>query len=118
VITPFLIKLFKKFYKKQHMWSAFINCVSELDCLCSLAVVAKENNLVKPEILTLKESKGQPFIDIRDARHPCVEKIIKRYVPNDVSIGGEESLALLITGPNMGGKSTLLRSLCLNVIMA
>ena len=90
------------------MWSAFINCIAELDCLCSLALVAKENNLVKPEILSINKKNKSPILDLRDARHPCVEKILKRFVPNDIKIGDKGSLALLITGPNMGGKSTLL----------
>lgn len=99
------------------MWSSFINCVSELDCLCSLATIAKLNNLTKPEILNHKHTKHS-VLDIQGAWHPCVEKILKRFVPNDIKIGGDDALALLITGPNMGGKSTLLRSVCLNVIMA
>lgn len=50
-ISPFLIKIFKKFYKRQHVWSAFVNCIAEIDCLCSLAKVSKENNFVKPKLI-------------------------------------------------------------------
>jgi len=99
------------------MWSAFINCIAELDCLCSLATIAKENNLTKPLIADSKKG-ATPILDLRDCRHPSVEKSLKRFVPNDIKIGRKNALALLITGPNMGGKSTLLRSVCLSVIMA
>ena len=67
----------------------------------------------------------KPFIDIRDMKHPCLlrSQTIKKgnvldLVPNDVLMNFESQRTILITGPNMGGKSTLLRSACLIVIMA
>ncbi|CAI2377673.1 unnamed protein product [Moneuplotes crassus] len=112
--TPFLKKLLKKFYSKRKMWSDFLRCISEIDCLISLADVSiNTKNMVKPIIL---ESPRQE-INIEQLRHPCVERSIKEFVPNDVRIGGDEPLVHLITGPNMGGKSTLLRQTCIAVIL-
>lgn len=100
------------------MWSSFVNCIAELDCLCSLAQVSKENNYTKPEILNPMKTKNS-VLQIEQVRHPCVERTVKDFVANDIEIGGKSNpLALLITGPNMGGKSTLLRSTCVCVIMA
>ena len=73
--------------------------------------------MCKPRILSLEETKGEPVLNIEGVRHPCVAAQ-KKFIPNTVRMGGQDPLAKLITGPNMGGKSTLLRSTCLAVIMA
>ena len=86
--------------------------ISEIDVLQSLATVAEANNFVRPEIS--KERK----IEIIDGRHPVVEKVITgEYVSNDV-VMDENTNILLITGPNMAGKSTYMRQLAIIVIMA
>jgi DNA mismatch repair protein MSH6 len=59
-----------------------------------------------------------PFIKIEEARHPCLAMIGLNFVPNDVSLGGDEARFLLLTGPNMGGKSTTLRMVCVLSILA
>ena len=80
--------------------------------LVSFATVSEENNFVKPILVDSKK------IDIRDARHPVVEKVIKdEFVPNDVIMGDDVDV-LLITGPNMAGKSTYMRTLAIIIIMA
>jgi DNA mismatch repair protein MSH6 len=105
-VKPFLKKLFRKFYEKRQMWSTFVRCIGEIDCLVSLASVSYNTpNMVKPEIL----DSDKATIIMDQLRHPCVEQTVKNFVPNNVSIGGNEPLVHLITGPNMGGKSTLLR---------
>ena len=88
--------------------------VSKLDVLTALAELADQNDYVKPVVddtdnLLLKES-----------RHPVVEKLVssERFVPNTVEMNGEDRQVLIITGPNMAGKSTLLRQVALLVIMA
>ncbi|RLB11999.1 MAG: DNA mismatch repair protein MutS, partial [Deltaproteobacteria bacterium] len=85
-----------------------------IDTLCALAQVAEENDYLCPEVNDGNE------IDIRDGRHPVVEKTIKdeEFVPNDIRIDLEEQQVLLITGPNMAGKSTILRQTALIVLMA
>ena len=86
--------------------------ISELDAIASLAVCAEEYSLVRPKINTDSEFK------IIDGRHPVVEKVNKDgYVANDL-IMPKDINTLLITGPNMSGKSTYLRQLAIIVIMA
>jgi DNA mismatch repair protein MutS len=88
--------------------------LARVDVLSTLAEVAVENRYVRPRI----EQSGA--IVIEDGRHPVVERLLEReaFVPNDVRIGEEDSRILLITGPNMAGKSTYLRQVALAVIMA
>ena len=84
-----------------------------LDCLTSFATVAKENNYCCPEI---QESGG--VLNIVEGRHPVVEKLSKdRFVPNDTLLDGETQ-TMVITGPNMAGKSTYMRQNALIVLMA
>ena len=88
--------------------------ISDLDCLCSLATVAIENNYVKPEINT----KG--ILKIEEGRHPVVEKMLKvnEFVSNDTVLDVDDNQLLLITGPNMAGKSTYMRQVALITLMA
>ncbi|SHH77115.1 DNA mismatch repair protein MutS [Clostridium grantii] len=90
------------------------NFLSSLDCLCSLAMCAIENNYVKP-IIT-KDNK----ISIKEGRHPVVEKVIQRegFISNDTIIDDKDNNLLLITGPNMAGKSTYMRQVALITVMA
>ena len=86
--------------------------LSELDMLLSFANVAESNSYVRP-IIT-----DDRIIDIVDGRHPVVEKVNKSdYVPNDIKMDKNTDV-LLITGPNMAGKSTYMRQLAIIVIMA
>lgn len=86
--------------------------IAEIDMMSSLSVVAEENNYVKPEICFNRE------VEIIEGRHPVVEKVIKDdYVANDI-IMKEDADILLITGPNMAGKSTYMRQFAIIVIMA
>ncbi len=87
------------------------NAIARLDVIASLARVAEENNYVVPEI---DDSRS---IDIRDGRHPVLERTLQeKFVPNDVKL--EEDDVILITGPNMAGKSTYIRQSALLVLMA
>ncbi len=85
-----------------------------IDVLCGLAQVAEENNYVIPSV------NEEDEIEIRDGRHPIVEKTIKEeeFVPNDVKVNLRDQQVLIITGPNMAGKSTILRQTALIVLMA
>lgn len=88
--------------------------VALLDCLASFASLAKEKRYCRPAIT---EPGGT--LDIRDGRHPVVEAVSKeRFVPNDTQMDGGESRTLIITGPNMAGKSTYMRQTALIVLMA
>lgn len=90
------------------------NAISVLDVLASLAEVADKNGYTKP----MMDTDGR--IDIRDGRHPVVEKMLKGelFVPNDTALDTDESRLCIITGPNMAGKSTYMRQVALIVLMA
>ena len=87
--------------------------LSEIDVLASLAVVAEENNYIKP---LLNEDN---IIDIKDGRHPVIEKVLtdKEFVSNDILMDKNDTI-MLITGPNMAGKSTYMRQMAIIAIMA
>jgi len=87
-----------------------------LDVLVSLAAVAVQNNYCKPLILEKDANK----IDIEKMRHPCVENQpdIENYVPNDIQMNQLDKKQYIVTGPNMGGKSTYIKSVGVAVIMA
>lgn len=86
-----------------------------LDCLVSGAVLARENNYVKPTI-----GNSVSHIKISEGRHPVVEKILKgeTFVPNDTYLDAQENRIMLITGPNMAGKSIYMRQVAIIVLMA
>ena len=88
--------------------------VATLDAYNSLATVATKNNYVKPEI------DDSSVLEIKDGRHPVVEQFVKDtyFVPNDVYLDTAANRLMLITGPNMAGKSTYMRQVALIVLMA
>ena len=91
------------------------NLIARLDCLLSFARVAGENQYYKPEI------EDSEVIDIREGRHPVIEQqlpIDEEYVANDVYLDNEEQQIMILTGPNMAGKSALLRQTALIVLLA
>ena len=88
--------------------------VAMLDCLVSFATVAKENKYCRPQI----SGRGGE-LKIADGRHPVVEAISReRFVPNDTVMDGGDNRTMIITGPNMAGKSTYMRQTALIVLMA
>jgi len=89
--------------------------ISTVDCLLSFAIVADNNKYVKPKITA---EKG---LEIKQGRHAVIEKQLphdEEYIPNDVSMDNDEQQIIIITGPNMAGKSALLRQTALIVLMA
>ncbi len=90
------------------------NAIALLDVLVSLAQTAVENDYVLPEV---NDSRS---IFIKDGRHPVVERLLsgERFVPNDTSVNDTTEQILIITGPNMAGKSTYIRQVALIVLMA
>jgi DNA mismatch repair protein MutS len=89
--------------------------VARLDCLLSFAKVAQKNNYARPEL------DDSTLLDIREGRHPVIETqlpIGEQFVPNDVFLDSESVQIILITGPNMAGKSALLRQTALITLMA
>lgn len=89
--------------------------VARLDCLQSFAVISTENNYTRP---ILNDSM---ILDITDGRHPVIEKQLpvgESYVPNDTLLDDQDQQIIILTGPNMSGKSALLRQTALIVLMA
>ncbi|MFA7679561.1 MAG: DNA mismatch repair protein MutS [Pigmentiphaga sp.] len=87
------------------------SALATLDVLCALAHHAQANQWVAPQLLP------DARIDIKQGRHPVVERVIERFTPNDSLLHAKRRL-LLITGPNMGGKSTYMRQTALIVLLA
>ena len=91
------------------------NVVAQLDCLLSFATVAAENKYICPDV------NDGLVIDIRQGRHPVIEQEMplgESYIANDVLLDNEGQQIIIITGPNMAGKSALLRQTALIVLMA
>ncbi len=91
---------------------ATAQAIAELDVIANLAEIAVNNRYVRPEV------NDSCNILIRDGRHPVVEASISGFVPNDISMDCAQNQFLLITGPNMAGKSTYMRQTALIVLMA
>lgn len=89
--------------------------IGQIDCLCSFAEIAKQNNYVRPQ---LDESTD---LEIKNGRHPVIEKqlpIGEEYIANDVVLNIHQQQIIMITGPNMSGKSAILRQTALIVLLA
>lgn len=99
--------------KEVHLIQDVSKIIARVDVYQSLAMLASENSYVRPVF------NDKKIMDIKEGRHGVIEKVMGhgKYVPNDVSID-ENSPVVLITGPNMGGKSTYMRQVALIVIMA
>ena len=91
------------------------NQIARLDCLLSFATAARENNYIRPVIA------DDDVLEIRQGRHPVIEKQLpvgEHYVANDVVLSSEQQQIIIITGPNMAGKSALLRQTALITLLA
>ncbi|MBN1388354.1 MAG: DNA mismatch repair protein MutS [Bacteroidales bacterium] len=89
--------------------------IAELDCLLSFALVSVDYNYIRPEI------NDSYIIDIKDGRHPVIEQQLpadESYIPNSVYLDNEEQQIIILTGPNMSGKSAFLRQTALIVLLA
>ena len=98
----------------QHLQRA-AKVISDIDCLLSFALVAVKNNFVKPTI-----NNSINHIKIVDGRHPVVEAFLREggFIANDTYLDGEDNQVMIITGPNMAGKSTYMRQVALITFMA
>jgi len=98
-------------------YQSFRDCIQSLatlDCLLSLAEIAAQPGYTKPEF-----TSDGTNVHVEEGRHPMVEQLLlDAYVPNDIDLSSSSTRALLITGPNMGGKSSYVRSVALISIMA
>ncbi|XP_038051603.1 DNA mismatch repair protein Msh6-like [Patiria miniata] len=126
-------RVFHAFDERYGDWDQAIQCLSVLDVLQSLSNISQAGDgpMFRPEIIPPTQNM-QPFIAIQNGRHPCISRTFTGgdFIPNDTYIGTADdnamdtdsatdtSCCVLVTGPNMGGKSTLMRQAGLIVIMA
>lgn len=127
-----LRRIFERFDGNREMWSNAVTCAAVLDALLSLAEVSSSPNYCWSTFVNRESSSDVSALRIHNGRHPMVEYMLSQrgdgdYIPNTIVLGGKNTFQnqveylpnlLLLTGPNMGGKSTLLRQACLIVIMA
>ncbi|KAI0642601.1 DNA mismatch repair protein Msh6 [Trametes meyenii] len=118
-IKGFKNRLYAEFDQDRSVWLRAIRVLAELDCLFSLAKASSAlgEPACRPELVEGDEA----FIDFEELRHPalCVSGSLKGdFIPNNVRLGGEVGRIALLTGPNMGGKSTAMRMTATGIIMA
>lgn len=107
-------EVLNKLEKEMERLKTTAEAIATLDVLLSLSVVAKENGYVMPEIKPYGSA-----LEINGGRHPVVEAISKQnFVPNDCYLNNEDSRTMILTGPNMAGKSTYMRQVALITLMA
>lgn len=121
-IFPFLSQLFQQFHGDQAHFRAAVRCISEVDALLSLAVASQSLSAssCRPEIVACADPLAPSALELRGCRHPvAAARMGTSFVPNDTMMNacGVPGV-LVVTGPNMGGKSTVLRQTCIAVVMA
>lgn len=121
-VYPFLSRLFSEFYAHQAQFRTAIRLIAEVDALLSLAAASRglAGTSCRPEIVDPRSQDSGGTLELRDCRHPVVAaKMGTSFVPNDAVLNAKGVAGILVvTGPNMGGKSTVLRQTCIAVIMA
>ncbi|KAI0251081.1 muts domain V-domain-containing protein [Lactifluus subvellereus] len=116
-IKDFKFRLFAEFDKDRGVWLRAIRAMAELDCLFSLA--KSSHALGEPACRPQLVEGDAAWIDFEELRHPAMALRTKSdFIPNDVKLGGKVGRIALLTGPNMGGKSTVMRMTAAGVIMA
>ncbi|XP_076019011.1 DNA mismatch repair protein Msh6 [Genypterus blacodes] len=125
-------RLFYNFDKNYRDWKTGVECMAVLDVLLCFSRYSQggDGPMARPQVLLPEDEQSAPFLELTGSRHPCVTKTYfgDDFIPNDVCVGtsgsdedGEENAhasCVLVTGPNMGGKSTLMRQCGLVVILA
>ncbi|XP_074317650.1 DNA mismatch repair protein MSH6-like [Silene latifolia] len=116
--------LIERFCEHHTMWRRLVAVVAELDALVSLVIASDyfEGPKCRPSVSNASNSNDVPHLIAKSLGHPLLKSdSLSRgaFVPNDINIGGpDHATFILLTGPNMGGKSTLIRQICLAVILA
>ncbi|KJA23091.1 hypothetical protein HYPSUDRAFT_40213 [Hypholoma sublateritium FD-334 SS-4] len=117
-IKAFKFRLYAEFDNDRVLWLRAVRVFAELDCLFSLAKSSAA--IGEPSCRPTFVDGDEAVIDFQDLRHPtlCLNTNEKPFIPNDVKLGGDKPKTVLLTGPNMAGKSTIMRMTATGVIMA
>ncbi|CAE6431730.1 unnamed protein product [Rhizoctonia solani] len=118
IVRDFKLRVFAEFDADRDDWLRVVKVTAELDCLLSLAKASEAlgSPSCRPEFV---EDAGRAFVEFENLRHPALELNMKKdFIANSVRLGGQHPSVALITGPNMGGKSTVMRMTAAGVIMA
>jgi DNA mismatch repair protein MSH6 len=120
-IKNFTGRLFAAFDEHRKVWLRTVRITAELDCLVSLKKGSEAIGTpsCRPEFV----QRDEAFVDFEELRHPGIAMALGQrggndFIANDVRMGGDCERIMLLTGPNMAGKSTLMRQTCVGVIMA
>ncbi|KAL4857543.1 DNA mismatch repair protein 6 [Chlorella vulgaris] len=122
-----LLGMMAAFARRRELWAAAVECMAQLDALMSLAVAAAcgAGTMCRPKLVPWSAAAasgggGAPLFRAKGLRHPAgLSGRDGTFVPNDIELGGKDVPPFLVlTGPNMGGKSTLMRQVCLAALMA
>ncbi|KAI7197671.1 DNA mismatch repair protein Msh6 [Hortaea werneckii] len=110
-------RFFARFDEDYATWLAAVKIISQLDCLISLAKAstAMGTPACRPEFV--EDDQARSVLEFAELRHPCIETTTN-FIPNDISLGGNDAAVTLLTGANAAGKSTVLRMTCIAVILA
>ncbi|ETW01726.1 hypothetical protein H310_06332 [Aphanomyces invadans] len=108
-------RMFANFDKWYIEWKRAVQHLAVWDCLMSLSLVSGQSEgYTRPEFV----QHDEPFVHITEGRHPSLASTVTDFIPNDTHLGNGRGSMMLLSGPNMGGKSTLLRQTCTLVLMA
>ncbi|ORX63094.1 hypothetical protein DM01DRAFT_208046 [Hesseltinella vesiculosa] len=113
-IKNFASQVYAEFDGYYRMWLAAVDSLAQLDALLGLA--RGSARIGSPSCRPVFVDQEKSMISFEELRHPCVTT--SDFIPNDTKLGGSEANIMVLTGPNMGGKSTLLRQTCIAIIMA
>ncbi|XP_004931420.2 probable DNA mismatch repair protein Msh6 isoform X1 [Bombyx mori] len=110
-------RMYEKFSSHYAQWEAAVHCLASLDVLLAFAEFARQQHgdICLPDVTF--DTGTKPYINIVEGRHPCIS-LVNEFIPNDTRLGGAGPGLLLLSGPNMGGKSTLMRQLGLLAVLA
>ncbi|KAG8745359.1 DNA mismatch repair protein msh6 [Ceratobasidium sp. 414] len=119
IVRDFKLRVFAEFDTDRDVWLRAVKVTAEMDCLLSLAKASEALGTPSCRPKFVDDAGGRAFVEFENLRHPALELNMKReFIANSVRLGGKYPNVALITGPNMGGKSTVMRMTAAGVIMA
>jgi DNA mismatch repair ATPase MutS len=121
ILNNFMFNIFNQFISYKQIWDDIVELISLVDVFISLKTLCFDSSLApsmsRPKIKKLAESSEEVVLNFSEIKHPVLSFFSKDFVGNDLTINKGKN-SLIITGPNMGGKSTFMRTIACNVILA